>query len=187
MIVYDLECRAGGHRFEGWFGSSEDFDAQAERGLVTCPECSSGDIAKAVMAPAVGRKGNQARIAMPDADVAPGSGPGPAPGSASPSAPSTVPAAAQGASESETVSSRKLPAEAVKLMQKLATMQAEALKQSKWVGKDFAENARAIHYGERDDEIIHGEATAEEAQDLLEEGIEVAPLPFPIVPPDKAN
>jgi hypothetical protein len=37
MIVFDLECRAGGHRFEGWFASSEDFASQQARGLVVCP------------------------------------------------------------------------------------------------------------------------------------------------------
>ena len=34
MIVFDLECREGGHRFEGWFGSSADYDDQQARGLL---------------------------------------------------------------------------------------------------------------------------------------------------------
>jgi hypothetical protein len=38
MIVYDLEC-GDGHRFEGWFASKDEFAAQSERGLVSCPEC----------------------------------------------------------------------------------------------------------------------------------------------------
>ncbi len=59
MIVFDLECRTGQHRFEGWFGSSEDFARQQERGLVSCPQCGSGDVAKAPMAPNLPRKGNQ--------------------------------------------------------------------------------------------------------------------------------
>ena len=66
-------------------------------------------------------------------------------------------------------------------------MQAEALKQSRWVGDKFVEDAKAMHYGEREHEAIHGEATLEQAKDLLEEGIGVAPLPFPVIPPDKAN
>ncbi len=73
------------------------------------------------------------------------------------------------------------------MMRKLATIQAEALKQSRWVGESFAEDARAMHYGEREVEAIHGQATMEEAQELLEEGIAVAPLPFPVAPPGKAN
>ena len=58
MIVFDL-CCADGHRFEGWFGSSEDFAAQQARGLVACPTCGSAEVAKAPMAPAVPKKGNQ--------------------------------------------------------------------------------------------------------------------------------
>lgn len=43
MIVFDLVC-ASGHRFEGWFGSSEEFASQSERGLLTCPNCGAGRV-----------------------------------------------------------------------------------------------------------------------------------------------
>ena len=65
MIVFDLTCRAGGHRFEGWFASSDDFAAQQQRGLVCCPECGAYDVIKAVMAPSIGRKGNQLAVSKP--------------------------------------------------------------------------------------------------------------------------
>ena len=87
----------------------------------------------------------------------------------------------------ESVSNAPMSPEAAQMMRKLATMQAEALKQSRWVGDSFADKAKAMHYGERAHESIHGEATLEQAKDLLEEGIAVAPLPFPVIPPDKAN
>lgn len=58
MIVYDLVCDAA-HKFEAWFGSSADFDAQKARGLVSCPLCGSRMVDKAVMAPAVPAKSNQ--------------------------------------------------------------------------------------------------------------------------------
>ncbi len=80
-----------------------------------------------------------------------------------------------------------IPPEAVKMMQAMAVMQAEALKQSRWVGDSFADDARAMHYGEREVEVIHGQATLQEAQELIDEGIEVAPLPFPVAPPGEAN
>ena len=57
MIVFDLHCD-NGHRFEGWFGSTADYEKQRERGLVDCPECGSKSVGKAPMAPAVGAKGN---------------------------------------------------------------------------------------------------------------------------------
>jgi hypothetical protein len=66
-------------------------------------------------------------------------------------------------------------------------MQAAALQESRWVGTGFAETSRAIHYGERAAETIHGQATAEEAIELIEEGIEVMPLPFPVAPPAETN
>lgn len=65
MIVFDLHCDQG-HRFEGWFGSSDDYEAQRKRGFVECPECGSKTVGKAPMAPAVGAKGNRG-----DAETAP--------------------------------------------------------------------------------------------------------------------
>ncbi len=52
MIKYALQC-GGGHAFEGWFGSSSDFDEQSERGLVACPVCGDAQVTKQIMAPAV--------------------------------------------------------------------------------------------------------------------------------------
>jgi hypothetical protein len=52
MIRYALACDQD-HAFEGWFGSSGDYDDQAARGLVQCPVCGSYDVRKQIMAPAV--------------------------------------------------------------------------------------------------------------------------------------
>jgi len=161
MIVFDLSCSEG-HRFEGWFGSSQDFASQKERGLLCCPQCGSPDVIKAPMAPAVPRKGNQqqtANAAMHQHE---------------PTAPRAV-------------SNAPMPAEVQDALAKLAEAQAKALAKSKWVGQDFAESARAMHYGERHAEAIHGETSLEEAERLIDEGINVAPLPFPVAPPDEMN
>ena len=154
MIVYDLACD-GGHRFEGWFGSSEDYAAQHAGGLVTCPQCGSAEVAKAPMAPAVPKKGNQMpeRKAGPDAAMMRGA----------------------------------LPPEVAEALQKLAEVQAKALEKSTWVGEDFAELTREMHYGEREPELIHGRAAADEAMELIEEGIAIAPLPFPVTAPEELN
>ncbi|MFN6935783.1 MAG: DUF1178 family protein [Tsuneonella sp.] len=150
MIVFDLSC-AHGHRFEGWFASSEAFSEQCTRGLVECPECGSIEVAKAPMAPAVPAKGN-----------------------------------ARPASESQAMSN-SLPPEVAKAMRALAEAQARALKNSTWVGGAFAEQSRAMHYGEREHATIHGQATPDEAKALVEEGVPIAPLPFPVAPPDELN
>lgn len=158
MIVFDLQCEPVGHRFEGWFGSSADYEEQTARGLVSCPTCGSPDVTKAVMAPNLGRKGNQ--VALPT------------------SKPETAPQA---------MTHAPLPPEAVAMLKAVAAMQAEAIKSSTWVGEKFAEDARAMHYGEKDATAIHGKATMDEARELIEEGIAVAPLLVPVVPPEEAN
>ena len=59
---------------------------------------------------------------------------------------------------------------------------------SDYVGKDFATEARAMHLGETPERSIYGEARLEEAKELIEEGIPVAPLPFmPFMPNRKTN
>lgn len=163
MIVYDLECRAGQHRFEGWFASSDVFTSQQGRGLVSCPFCDSIDVVKAVQAPNVARKGNQ----LPEL-----------PAAAKPRAPTPAPVTNAGP---------PIPPEAVELFRAIASAQAEALKSSTYVGDKFADTARAIHYGEQDAEPIHGSATPDEARELFEEGVEIAPVLFPVVPPSEAN
>ena len=56
-----------------------------------------------------------------------------------------------------------------------------------FVGDKFADEARAIHLGEAEARAIHGQATPQEAEDLRDEGIPVAPLPFPVPPPETEN
>ena len=70
---------------------------------------------------------------------------------------------------------------------RLAEMQAELLKDSRWVGDEFAETARAMHAGDIEPAQVHGSATMGQAKSLVEDGIPVAPLPLPVVPPDQLN
>lgn len=79
------------------------------------------------------------------------------------------------------------PAAMKAAMRALATAQAKALAKSEWVGRAFADRARAMHSGEAEQAPIHGEATRAEAKALAEEGVPVAPLPLPIVPPEAIN
>lgn len=73
------------------------------------------------------------------------------------------------------------------MLQAMAQAQAQALASSDYVGPRFAEEARAIHLGEVEKRSIHGQATAAEARALIDEGVEVAPLPFPVRPPGADN
>jgi hypothetical protein len=69
----------------------------------------------------------------------------------------------------------------------LAGMQAKMLSKSEWVGTDLPETARAMHLGEIEPRPVHGQASAEEARSLIEEGVPVLPLPLPVIPPGQVN
>ena len=154
MIVFDLCCAAGEHRFEAWFASSDSFADQQARGLIGCPVCGDADIRKAVMAPRVGAKSNQ-MVAAPAA---------PPPTAAEPT-----------------------PELVRKVLAEIAAKQAEMLPQSRWVGRDFADAARAMHEGRAAEDLIHGQASPEEARALHDDGIAAMPLLVPIAPPDAVN
>ena len=151
MIHYNLRCDDG-HAFDSWFNSSASFDKQAKRGLLECPHCGSARVERALMTPSVPRKG---RI------------------TAEPS----VPVSAAGAKpETPAVVAEHVPAHIRAMLQKL---RAEVEKNCDYVGEDFAEEARKIHYGETDQRGIYGEATPDEARELREEGVDVMALPRP--------
>jgi hypothetical protein len=73
------------------------------------------------------------------------------------------------------------------VLARIAEVQAEMLKNSRWVGDEFTETARAMHSGETEPEQVHGNATLAEAKSLAEDGVPVAPLPLPVVPPNQVN
>jgi hypothetical protein len=157
MIRYALTC-SNAHTFDAWFRSAEDFDAQRERGLLSCPTCGDGAVAKALMAPAVvSRRAPPAERAVP-----PAVRPGPS---------GAVPAA--------------LPSpETAEMVERLRALKAELLKGSEDVGGRFAEEARRIHYGESPARTVHGQASLDDARALVEEGVGILPLP---VLPDERN
>lgn len=69
----------------------------------------------------------------------------------------------------------------------LAQAQAKMLEGSKWVGVAFADKARAMHLGDEPHQPIHGQTSVADAKALIEEGVAVAPLPLPVVPPEQSN
>jgi hypothetical protein len=79
------------------------------------------------------------------------------------------------------------PTSAKAALAAVAELQKRLLEGSEGVGTRFADEARAIHLGEAEARAIHGEATRAEAESLLDDGIAIAPLPFPIVPPGEEN
>jgi hypothetical protein len=135
MILYTLRCE-NDHEFEAWFASSAAYDRAAKAGQNTCPVCGSGEVGKAIMAPAVSgtRKRDTVSLAAPDLR-------------------------------------NQAMRDALKEFRRKVTENAD------YVGDKFAEEARKIHFNETEARGIYGEATAEEARDLVEEGISFQPLP----------
>jgi hypothetical protein len=171
MKVLDLQCRFG-HSFEGWFGSQADYDAQRERGLVTCPVCSDSEITKMLSAPRL-NLGHGTAPAFP-----PGQGGGPAAGAGT--------SANVSATHSE-VAALAVPEAQTELAQPslqqiqaaMVNMVRHVMVNTEDVGSQFAEEARKIHYGESEERNIRGQATREETEALIDEGIEVMALPVP--------
>lgn len=153
MILFDLQCERG-DRFEAWFRSNGDYDAQASAGRIACPLCDSARVAKALMAPAVpASTRNAAAPVGRDIAVAP----------ATPAPP--APQAAAGGPDL---------AKAFEVMQQIAR---EVRSKSDYVGPRFAEEARKIHYEEAPARSIYGEASAAEMKELSDEGVGFHPLP----------
>jgi hypothetical protein len=88
-------------------------------------------------------------------------------------APSVRPARKAAASEAATLTAPASPVEKA-----LAEMRRKVEENSDYVGMNFAAEARAIHDGDAPERSIYGEARADEAKKLIEDGVRVAPLPF---------
>lgn len=170
MKVLDLRCTHQ-HSFEGWFASEDDFQSQLSRGLVECPICTDKGITKMLSAPRLNL--NSAR------------------GEPEQKTTSTEPTSSDKDSSKATDSALAPHSAAVPVPTEVANMSASQL-QAAWmqmvkhvvantedVGAHFSEEARKMHYGESEQRNIRGQATPEETQELIEEGIQVMPLPLP--------
>lgn len=150
MIHYALICD-NAHEFESWFASSSGFEELAARGLVSCPACGSTRVERAVMAPAVARTDRE----QPRPETATEA--------ATPAAP---PAPVALMTEKE-----------MALRAMVTALHKHVARNAEHVGEHFADEALKIHHGETESRAIYGEATAEDAKMLHEEGVEFLPLP----------
>ena len=159
MIHYNLRC-AKGHAFESWFQSSAAYETQEKRKLVNCPSCGSAKVERAIMAPQiVSSKGRESAEPAPAA-------------AASTSTEVTAP-----------TSTPLLMAQERELRAKLKELREHIVKNADNVGERFPNEARKMHYGDIEHRPIYGEASPDEARSLIEEGVEVSPLP--VLPDDR--
>ena len=146
MIKFSLACETG-HEFDGWFGSSEDYETQQKRGLIACPVCDTTKVSKSLMAPSVST-------------------------------------ARKKESRSQAIAVATAHHAKTEMMAKLREIRDEITKNADNVGEKFPEEARKIHYGESEKRAIFGEAGLQDVKELVDEGVEIAPLP---VLPEDAN
>ncbi|OTP73698.1 DUF1178 family protein [Caballeronia sordidicola] len=137
------------HRFEGWFASSDEFESQLSRKLVACPVCSTTEISRMPSAPRL-------NLSTTRSDRT------------------------EQASSGSSVTPQAAPRQPDQAAQARALQfMREFLAKTENVGDRFAEEARRMHYDEAPARNIRGVATPEDAHALMEEGIDVMPLPVP--------
>jgi hypothetical protein len=157
MIHYSLRCERG-HTFESWFQSSSAYESQEKRKLVSCPSCGSIKVERGIMAPRiVSKKGRD----------------------------NTAPAAPEATSTEVTTteSTPLLMAQERELRAKIKELRDHITKNADNVGERFPNEARKMHYGDIEHRPIYGEASPDEARALIDEGVEVSPLP--VLPDDR--
>jgi hypothetical protein len=152
MIHYNLRC-AKGHAFESWFQSSSAYEVQEKRKLVSCPVCGSTRVERAIMAPQIVSKKGRGQT-PPE--------PAPAPTTTELATPASTPL---------------LMAQEQELRTKLKELRDHIVKNADNVGERFPNEARKMHYGDIEHRPIYGEASPGEAKALIDEGVEVMPLP----------
>ncbi|MBT4644933.1 MAG: DUF1178 family protein [Flavobacteriaceae bacterium] len=131
MIVFNLLCIECDYSFEGWFDNTLAFNKQKKNKLISCPNCESLNIKKALVAPNLGKKSN-----------------------------------------SKIFKNQKTLASNIKKIKKIVEENFD------YVGDKFTDEAKKIKYGETNDRPIYGEATIDQAKELIEEEIKITTLPF---------
>ncbi len=149
MIKYSLICKDG-HEFESWFQNSATFEREQQAQRIGCPACSSHAVSKAIMAPAIARR-RDATVRDDLAALTP---------------PAELPSA---------VAPTKEDIEEFKHL--VRALRDEVRRRAEYVGPNFAEEARRIHYQEREARAIYGEATISDVRELRDEGISVFHIP----------
>lgn len=148
MIRYTLRCDKA-HDFESWFRDSQSFDAQKAADFVACPVCGSAKVEKALMAPSVvTSRRKSASSTLPIPTPAPDPNP-----------------------------VALLDDKALKIRALMRDIREHVVRNSDDVGAAFPEEARKIHGGMAEQRAIRGEASPDEVRSLIEDGIDILPLP----------
>ncbi|MEQ9813589.1 MAG: DUF1178 family protein [Azospirillaceae bacterium] len=174
MISFTIRC-ADGHRFEGWFRDNAAYDGQVAAGALACPVCGSTAVEKAPMAPAIARHRGRA-------EAAPSTPPTAGDMATAPNGEKSV----QMGSQPTPDQTPRIPARSRERLAELMgawraemkRIRAHVEENADYVGDRFADEALAIHHGEKEGRDIYGEATEAETERLTEEGVSFARIPW---------
>ena len=183
MILYSLRCHKD-HLFETWFRDSAAYDSQLKAAIIECPVCGSHKVEKAIMAPSVSKSAGRTRGRQDQTAASP------APASQqrisrepiSQEPISREPISQQPAAKAPvggaTTKAMREAEQSVKVRRALQELRRQVEENFDYVGPEFAEEARKIHYGESGERPIYGETSEEEAEALEEEGVGVSRIPW---------
>ena len=173
MVIYDLVC-ANFHTFEGWFKDSDDFKSQQKAGLISCPACDSAEVKlKPTKLAIAGKKSNQLATKTNETNKEQSEKIDSIDNAVNNQKEQTVtePSAMHFNSTDEQIN----------------VLREFVEKNFEDVGDQFSDEIRKMQYGEKDHRGIRGNATAEEIEDLSEEGIDTYALPMNALGKNKLN
>ena len=147
MISFSLICK-NNHEFEGWFRTSEDYEFQLKKNLISCPNCSNTVIQKALMAPAV-KSSKKLNNKLNDKKN----------------------------QNSNNLDNKSVIGDN-DLRMALRNIRTYVEKNCENVGDKFANEARLISKGKKKPRGIYGKVDNKEAEKLLDEGIEITAVPW---------
>ena len=154
MIKYSLKCKSSHclnqNSFDGWFQNIEAFDKQKSRALISCPLCGSDQVTKLLTAPSFRSVKVNAPINQTE----------------------------KFNQEKQALSTPFIREDVKDLSAVLRTIKKEIEKQSEYVGKDFAKEARSIKEGEAKERSIYGHGTKKEIEELKDDGINILNIPW---------
>ena len=148
MINYSLICKHE-HKFEGWFRTSEDYEEQVSKGLVSCPTCHDKEISKALMAPAV-KSSKKFINETSDKKI----------------------------NKTSQNTEYKVIAGENEIKSILRSMKKYIENNCENMGENFANEARLISKGDAKERGIYGKVSSKEAEELLDEGVEINAIPW---------
>jgi len=159
MIVFDLKCE-GSHVFEAWFKSSDAYEQQVTEGQIECPFCRSTNVGKSLMSPNIPSKSKQQTKNIPEFIL-----------------PDNLVVASANVPETMETSAEDVKRALQHMHETMKKYRNHVKKECDYVGENFADEARSIHEGRSESRAIYGEATLEETEDLLNDGVDILPVP----------